>query len=178
MPTAISENSSLTSQPKDRNPGLSHCEGPAPACAAALAFLQAYWRGSLEDALANATTDAVIELPASVPLPSPAPLAQVLPLIFGRIYSYFANGRFDIHIERCLVDGGAVIIEYTATGDLVNGRVFRCRYLVVLEMQAGRVARFRPYTDTKYVDDELFVRLPKARSGRSEGEEASCHADR
>jgi ketosteroid isomerase-like protein len=164
MRTATSENSSLMSQPEDRN----HYEGPAPACAAALAFLQAYWRGSLEDALASATMDAVIELPRSIPLPSPAPLAQVLPLIFGRIYSCFANGRFDIHIERCLVDGEAVIVEYTATGDLVSGRVFRCRYLVILEMQAGRVARFRPYTDTKYVDDELFVRLPNAHPGRPE----------
>lgn len=165
------------SQPENRNPDPSHYEGPAPACAAALAFLQAYWRGNLEDALANATTDALIELPHSVPLPSPAPLAQVLPVIFGRVFSCFVNGRFDIHIERCLVDGGAVIIEYTATGDLVSGRVFQCRYLVVLEMRAGRVARFRPYTDTKYVHDELLVRLPMTRSGRMQGEEAGCSAD-
>jgi ketosteroid isomerase-like protein len=140
------------------------CRDAPPTRVTAFAFLQAYWRGNLAEALANATVDAVIDLPRSIPLPTPAPLAQVLPIIFERVYSCFVEGRFEIDLERCLVDGPVVVVEYTASGDLVSGRVFRCRYLVVLEMQEGRVARFRSYTDTKYVDTKLFA--PQAAAKR------------
>ena len=150
-------------------PEASHIEDglldAPPTRVNALAFLQAYWRGDLEEALANATADAVIDLPRSIPLPSPAPLAQVLPLIFERVYSCFVGGHFEIDLERCLMDGSVVIVEYIASGDLVSGGAFSCRYLVVLDMQEGRVARFRPYTDTKYVDRQLFAAEAAAKRG-------------
>jgi ketosteroid isomerase-like protein len=124
---------------------------------AALQFLDAYWRADLEGALATCTPDASIELPQLVALASPAPLAEVLPIIFTRVYPRFVESRFVIQINRVLADDSAVIVEYVATGPLVSGRPFHCRYLVIIEIEGGKVRRFRPYTDTKYVDAELFA---------------------
>ena len=123
---------------------------------AALQFLDAYWRADLEGALAICTPGASIELSQSVALASPAPLAEVLPIIFTKVYPRFVESCFVTQIDRVLADDSAVAVEYAATGSLVSGRPFHCRYLVIIEIEGGKVRRFRPYTDTKYVDAELF----------------------
>jgi ketosteroid isomerase-like protein len=126
----------------------------------ALQFLEAYWRADFEGALAVCTPNACIEaplaLPQSVASSSPAALAEVLPIIFTKVYPRFVGSRFAIQIDRVLTDDSTVVVEYTATGSLVSGRPFHCRYLVIVEIDGGKVRRFRPYTDTKYIDAELF----------------------
>lgn len=124
---------------------------------AALRFLEAYWRADLESALAVCAPDATIELPTSAAIASPAPLATVLPMIFTKVYPRFAQSHFEIQINRVISDELAAVVEYTASGSLVNGRPFHCRYLVMIEIEGGKVNRFRPYTDTKYLDAELFA---------------------
>ena len=126
----------------------------------ALAFLGAYWRGDLAAVRELAAPNAIIELPRSSPITSPAPLLDVMPLIFERVYPRFRNRHFDTAIERCVVDGGIALVEYEANGMLVSGRWFSCRYLVALEVAAGRIVRFRPYTDTQYINAELFSPAP------------------
>jgi ketosteroid isomerase-like protein len=125
--------------------------------AVALRFLDAYWKADLDRALGECTSTSVIELPGSALLPTPAALADVLPVIFGRVYPRFVGRTFSVTVERCLSDASVAIVEYRATGDLVNGRRFDCRYLAVLEVADGRVCRFRPYTDTKYIEVELLA---------------------
>jgi len=121
----------------------------------ALQFLDAYWRADLEGALAICTPGASIELPKSVALASPAPLAEILPIIFTKVYPKFVESRFVIQIDRVISDDSATVVEYTASGSLVSGRPYHCRYLVMIEIEGGKVSRVRPYTDTKYVDAEL-----------------------
>ena len=128
--------------------------------AAALHFLEAYWRADLACALGVCAPHAEIDLPQSVSLPSPAPLAEVLPLIFANVYPRFVDGTFSIAVERILSDQRSVVVEYTASGPLVSGRTFHCRYLVLIEVVDGLVVRFRPYTDTKYIDAALFAPPP------------------
>jgi ketosteroid isomerase-like protein len=121
----------------------------------ALQFLNAYWRADLAGALAICTPDAAIELPQSVAVASPAPIADVLPIIFTKVYPLFVDSRFVIQINRVIADNSAAVVEYTASGPLVSGRSYHCRYLVMIEIEGAKVKRFRPYTDTKYVDVEL-----------------------
>lgn len=122
----------------------------------ALRFLDAYWNADVPRALVECLPTAIIEFPRSAPLPS-APIAEVLPLIFDQIYSRFADGKFFIQIERSLADESAAFVQYRASGPLTNGRHFDCSYVAVLEFSAGRICRFRPYTDTKYVEAELLA---------------------
>lgn len=49
---------------------------------AARAFLEAYWHADLPAALALCASGAVIVLARSLPLVTPAPVAEVLPMIF------------------------------------------------------------------------------------------------
>ena len=123
---------------------------------AARAFLEAYWRADLPAALALCASGAVIVLARSLPLVTPAPVAEVLPKIFRDVYPRFEGGRFDVTIDRVLSDEQGVLVEYTARGKLTNGTLFDCGYAAVLEFVAGKIERLRMYTDTRYVAAALM----------------------
>ena len=118
-------------------------------------FLGAYWRADLRGALAHCSADAVIVLARSVPIATPAPVGEVLPLIFRDVYPRFEGGRFDVTIERTLAEGDSVLVEYTARGKLTNGSRFECDYAAVLDFSAGKIVRVKMYTDTRYVVEAL-----------------------
>jgi ketosteroid isomerase-like protein len=122
----------------------------------ALAFLSAYWRAELATALALCAPDAVIELPQSISIVTPALIRDVLPGIFSEVYQRFVGGRFDAAIERTVAEEGVVFVEYRASGDLKTGHRFDCRYGVVFQVKEERVALFRQYTDTQYVAKALL----------------------
>ncbi len=123
---------------------------------AARAFLAAYWRADLPAALTLCASGAVIVLARSLPLVTPAPVAEVLPKIFRDVYPRFEGGRFDVTIDRVLSDEQGVLVEYTARGKLTNGTLFDCGYAAVLEFVAGKIERLRMYTDTRYVAAALM----------------------
>jgi ketosteroid isomerase-like protein len=122
----------------------------------ARAFLEAYWRADLAAALALCTPDAAIVLARSLPIVTPAPVADILPRIFRDVYPRFVGSRFDVSIDRTLADEQGVLVEYTARGALTNGSSFECGYAAVLEFSGTRIARVRMYTDTRYVAAALM----------------------
>jgi ketosteroid isomerase-like protein len=124
---------------------------------AALAFLQAYWRGDLAAALSYCTGTAKLELPQSGPLETPALMVDVLPVIFEQIYPRFVGGRFDIQMENIVSERSLSVVEYIAVGRLNNGHDYRCRYAMVLTVKDGKVAFARQYADTHYVVSELLA---------------------
>jgi len=89
------------------------------SASAARSFLQAYWRADLQSALAHCQPGAVIELARSLPIATPAPVADILPLIFNNVYPKFVGGRFDVTIDSTLEQNNRVLVEYTARGKLV-----------------------------------------------------------
>jgi ketosteroid isomerase-like protein len=119
-------------------------------------FLAAYWRADLAAALVHCAPGATIELAKSLPLVTPAPVAEVLPRIFRDVYPRFEGSRFDVTIDATLADEQRVLIEYTARGRLTSGNPFECRYAAVLEFGAGKIDRLRMYTDTRYVAAALM----------------------
>lgn len=119
-------------------------------------FLAAYWRADLDAALACCEPGAIIELAKSLPLPTPAPMADVLPLIFRDVYPKFEGASFDVTIEDSIAENDRVLIEYVARGRLVAGGTFDCRYAAVLTFAGVRIARLRMYTDTRYVAAALM----------------------
>lgn len=123
---------------------------------AAREFLEAYWRADLAGALALCAPDAVIVLARSLPVATPAPVAEILPMIFRDVYPRFEGGRFDVSIERVLADGQCVVVEYAARGRLTSGSEFECDYAAVLEFRGGKIARVKMYTDTRYMAAALM----------------------
>jgi len=126
------------------------------SASAARSFLQAYWRADLQSALAHCQPGAVIELARSLPIATPAPVADILPLIFNNVYPKFVGGRFDVTIDSTLEQNNRVLVEYTARGKLVAGGLFECGYAAVFEFVGGTIARVRMYTDTRYVASALM----------------------
>jgi ketosteroid isomerase-like protein len=123
---------------------------------AARSFLQAYWQADLQGALAHCQPGAIIELARSLPIATPAPVADILPLIFNNVYPKFVGSRFDVTVDATLEQGNRVLVEYTARGNLVAGGVFECGYAAVFEFVDGAIARLRMYTDTRYVAAALM----------------------
>lgn len=119
-------------------------------------FLAAYWRADLAAALAHCAPGATIELAKSLPLVTPAPVADVLPRIFRDVYPRFEGSRFEVTTDATLADEERVLVEYTASGRLTSGKPFECRYAAVLEFAAGKIERLRMYTDTRYVAAALM----------------------
>ena len=122
----------------------------------ARSFLAAYWRADLTAALSHCLPGASIELAKSLPLATPAPVADVLPIIFRDVYPRFEGGRFEVTIETTLADAERVLVEYVAQGRLVAGGLFDCRYAAVLTFEGERIARLRMYADTRYVAAALM----------------------
>lgn len=122
----------------------------------ARSFLEAYWRADLAAALTRCAPNAVIELARSLPIVTPAPVAEILPLIFRDVYPRFEGGRFDVTIDSTLANAQRVLVEYTARGKLKTGSMFECGYAAVLEFTAGKIVRLRMYTDTRYVAAALM----------------------
>ena len=122
----------------------------------ARAFLEAYWRADLPGALGLCAPGATVELARSLPIVTPAPVAEILPRIFRDVYPRFEGGRFDVTIDRTISDDQGVVVEYTARGKLTNGTLFECGYAAVLEFVAGKIERVRMYTDTRYVAAALM----------------------
>jgi ketosteroid isomerase-like protein len=122
----------------------------------ALEFLSAYWRGELSAALALCRPDAVIELPKSLAIVTPALISEVLPEIFSQVYQRFVGGRFEVAVERNIAEDDVVFVEYVASGNLKTGHKFDCRYGVVIRVEGERIAQLRQYTDTQYVSETLL----------------------
>lgn len=122
----------------------------------AMAFLSAYWRADLPAALALCHPEAIIEFPKSISIVTPALIRDVLPGIFADVYRRFVDARFDVSIDQSIAQGGAIFVEYRASGDLTTGRRFDCRYGVVLQVKEERVTFVRQYTDTQYISTELM----------------------
>jgi ketosteroid isomerase-like protein len=122
----------------------------------ARAFLEAYWRADLAAALALCSSGAIITLARSLPIVTPAPVAEILPKIFRDVYPRFEGGRFDVTIDRVLSEERGVLVEYTARGKLTSGTLFDCGYAAVLEFVAGKIDHLRMYTDTRYVAAALM----------------------
>jgi ketosteroid isomerase-like protein len=123
---------------------------------AARNFLHAYWRADLAAALALCAPGAVIELARSLPIATPAPVADILPLIFRDVYPRFEGRRFDVTIDSTLAGEAQVLVEYTARGRLTSGTEFECGYAALLMFAAGLIERLRMYTDTRYVAAALM----------------------
>jgi ketosteroid isomerase-like protein len=122
----------------------------------ARSFLQAYWRADLPGALAKCSPNALIELARSLPIATPAPIADILPQIFKNVYPKFEGGRFDVTIDSTLEDDERVLVEYTARGKLTTGVLFECGYAAVFQFVDGAIVRVRMYTDTHYVAAALM----------------------
>ena len=123
---------------------------------AARSFLAAYWRADLAAALALCAPEAVIELARSLPINTPAPVADILPLIFRDVYPRFEGGRFDVTIDSTLSGSSSALVEYTARGRLTSGKLFECSYAAVLIFKEELIERLRMYTDTRYVAAALM----------------------
>jgi ketosteroid isomerase-like protein len=118
----------------------------------AVRFLGHFWAGELEAALALAAPDAVFVNTRSLAEQRRVPLHQALSWIIGDLFSRFVPpGRFDVRIRNALADGDQVMVEYSASGRLDNGRDYANDYVMAFTFRDGQVAEQRVHTDTQHL---------------------------
>jgi ketosteroid isomerase-like protein len=115
-------------------------------------FLRAFWRGDVDAALQLATADARFVFARSLPYPRHCPLREALDAIVGGLFAAFDPlGRFEVRIRNVLARGDQVLVEYSATGRLANGRDYENDYVMAFTLRDGRIAEQRAYTDTLHL---------------------------
>ncbi len=135
----------------------------AQAADVAIAFLQAFWDGDGDRAAALCTPDAEWHFAQSLDYPSPMPASEAVVRVNQDMLQLFEpDPGLSIEILSVINDDGAVAVEYEATGKTKNGRDYRNRYLMRIDIEDGKVASVRPYTDTLHLTNVLFGAQPSA----------------
>lgn len=124
-------------------------DDPGEKC---VTFLRAFWRGDVDAAMQLATTDARFVFARSLPYARYTPLREALQAIVDGLFASFdPPGRFDVRIRNVLTGGDQVLVEYSATGRLANGRDYENDYVMAFTLRDGRIAEQRAYTDTLHL---------------------------
>ena len=118
----------------------------------AVRFLQHFWAGDLRAALALATPDAMFVNARSLAEQRKVPLQHALSWIIGDLFSRFVPpGHFVVSIRNAIEDGDQVMVEYSASGKLDNGRDYANDYVMAFTFRDGQVAEQRVHTDTQHL---------------------------
>jgi ketosteroid isomerase-like protein len=115
-------------------------------------FLRAFWRGDVDAAMQLAQADAQFVFARSLPYPRRCPLREALDaIVTGLFASFDPPGRFDVQVRNVLAHGDQVLVEYSASGRLANGRAYENDYVMAFTVRDGRIAEQRAYTDTLHL---------------------------
>jgi ketosteroid isomerase-like protein len=118
----------------------------------ALRFLRAFWRGDVDGAVALSTADARFIFARSLPYPRACPLREALASIVDGLFAGFdPPGQFAVEVRHALAAGDQVMVEYSATGRLANGRDYANDYVMAFTLRDGLIAEQRAYTDTLHL---------------------------
>lgn len=118
----------------------------------AVRFLRYFWAGELEAALQLAAADAVFVNTRSLAEQRIVTLRQALSWIIGDLFSRFVPpGRFDVQIRNALGEGDQVMVEYSASGRLDNGRDYANDYVMAFKFRDGQIVEQRVHTDTQHL---------------------------
>ena len=118
----------------------------------AIRFLRNFWAGELDSALVLASPDAVFVNTRSLAEQRIVPLRQALSWIIGDLFSRFVPpGRFDVQIRNALGEGDQVMVEYSASGRLDNGRDYANDYVMAFTFRNGQIVEQRVHTDTQHL---------------------------
>ncbi|MEW9870757.1 nuclear transport factor 2 family protein [Arthrobacter sp. HS15c] len=68
----------------------------------------------------------------------------------------FKQGSLAFELRNMVTNGGAVVAEYTGTGQGAAGRPYRNQYCTIFECRDGKISSVREYLDTAHVRDALY----------------------
>jgi ketosteroid isomerase-like protein len=115
-------------------------------------LLRAFWKADLEGANKFLDLKAEFWFARSLGYPRPSPAREALANIVRDMYIKFEPfGGFNPVMQRVLVDGEHVWLNYTASGKLTTGADYSNEYLMCMVVRGGKVVRMQPFTDTLYL---------------------------
>ncbi len=122
----------------------------------ATSFLEGFWAGEPEKALALCSDNAVWTFQKSLRSPRYASVPDAVSWLNETLVSEFdPDSGYTIEVHSAISDGEEAAIEYTATGTTRKGEVYENNYLVRFTVKKGKIVSVRPYFDTHYVNERL-----------------------
>ena len=126
----------------------------------AISFLEGFWSGEPEKALALCSDNAVWTFQKSLRSPRYASVPDAVDWLNETLISEFdPDSGYTVEVHSAISDGEEAAIEYTAKGTTRRGDVYENNYLVRFTVNKGKIVSVRPYFDTHYVNERL-VKLP------------------
>ena len=122
--------------------------------ATAKAFFERFSANDIPGALATMTEDATWTIPGKK---ERNPTAGVyskdkIGRLFHRMTSALKDG-LRMSVKSCIGEGSFVALEVESSGDLINGRLYRQEYHMLMEFREGRISAVREYLDTQHAYD-------------------------
>jgi ketosteroid isomerase-like protein len=122
----------------------------------AVRFLEAFWAGELETALALCDEKAVWTFQKSLREPRYASIPEAVQFLMDALVSEFdPDSGYSVEVHNAMEEGEEVAVEYTARGRTRRGDVYENNYLVRFTVEGDRIISIRPYFDTHYVHQTL-----------------------
>jgi uncharacterized protein len=122
--------------------------------ATAKRFFERFSANDIPGALATMTDDATWSIPGDK---SRNPSAGVyskekIGRLFLRMTAALKDG-LHMSVKSCIAEGSCVALEVQSSGDLINGRLYRQQYHILMEFRDGLICTVREYLDTQHAYD-------------------------
>ena len=135
--------------------------------ATARVFFERFSAKDIAGALATMTEDATWSIPGKRERNPTAGVysKEKIGRLFLRMTAALKDG-LHMSVKSCIGEGACVALEIESSGDLINGRLYRQQYHMLMEFRDGRICAVREYLDTQHAYD---VWLAPVEDGGREG---------
>jgi uncharacterized protein len=122
--------------------------------ATARAFFEWFSANDIPGALATMTEDATWSIPGKKERNPTAGVysKEKIGRLFMRMTAALKEG-LQMSVKSCIGEGSSVALEVESSGDLINGRLYRQQYHMLMEFRDGRISAVREYLDTQHAYD-------------------------
>jgi ketosteroid isomerase-like protein len=126
--------------------------------ATALEFLARFTAGDIDGVLALMTDDATWRIPGkrdrfpTAGMYDKARIGRLFRAMVGQLRTGLA-----LTATGVIAEGDRVALEAVSQGDLVNGRLYRQEYHLLMEFREGKICAVREYLDTQHAHDVWIV---------------------
>jgi uncharacterized protein len=121
-----------------------------------LAFMEALWAANFDACDAMLSDDAVWYFQLGMPQAQDGrgrvwPAREAMRRVAADLFGKFDDAGFSVQTNRITAAGGAVALEYEASGRTARGAAYQNYYVTVLTVSGGKITEVRPHNDTAHM---------------------------
>ena len=119
-------------------------------------FLATFSNGDVPGVVASMTADATWWVSGSIEGMSGTYDRDAFGPLMAGAAALYREGRLQITPSAMIAEGDKVAVEAESFATMADGRIYRNRYHLLVEVSDGKVRRVREYMDTLHARDIFF----------------------